>query len=70
MEYILTKDEYKNLVPKNKVDELEKKIDELNNLVLKYSKHPCIHKHGGYGFGYCDDCPITFSCKEDKDYSK
>lgn len=70
MQYILTKEEYENLVPKKKADRLEETIDKLNDLVLEYSKYPCIHKHGGCGLGYCDDCPITFSCKEDKYYSK
>lgn len=68
MQYILSEDEYKSLVKKSKVDELEKKVNDLNNLVLEISKFPCIHAYGG--LGYCDDCPITFSCRRDKNYSK
>ena len=69
MQYILTEEEYKNLVPGNKVAELEGIIDELNGLVLKYSKYHCIYERGG-GFGCCDNCPITFSCTKYKRYTK
>ena len=49
MQYILSEDEYKSLVKKSKVDELEKKVNDLNKLVLEISKFPCIHAYGGLG---------------------
>lgn len=69
MQYILSENEYKSLVEKSKVEELEKKVNDLNKLVLKISKFPCIHEDGG-GYGYCDYCPITSTCKLIKCYSK
>lgn len=68
MQYILTEEEYKNLVPKNKVKELEEKVEKLNNMVLEYAEYTCSYSMDF--FGYCDKCPITFSCKKTKRYSK
>lgn len=68
MQYILTEEEYNNLVSKSKVEELESKIERLNQRVLEYSKYTCRHKV--HGFGYCDKCPIQFSCNKPKSYSK
>lgn len=68
MQYILTEEEYNNLVPKSKVEELKSKIEKLNQKVLEYSKYTCRHKVNV--FAYCDDCPIQFSCNKPKSYSK
>lgn len=68
MQYILSEDEYKSLVKKSIVEELEKEVNDLNKLVLKISKFPCIHEDGGYGC--CNMCPITSTCKLIKHYSK
>ena len=68
MQYILTEEEYKCLVPKSKVEELESKVDKLNQMILEYSEYTC--RHEMQGFGYCDKCPIEFSCNKPKSYSK
>lgn len=39
MQYILTEEEYRNLVSKSKVDELENKVEKLNQMVLEYSEY-------------------------------
>lgn len=69
MQYILSEKEYKSLVEKSKVEELEKEVNDLNKLVLEISKFPCIHEDGG-GYGCCNMCPITSTCKLIKHYSK
>lgn len=68
MQYILTEEEYKNLVQKQEVEELGKKVEKLNQMVLEYSEYTC--RHDMRGFGYCDKCPIQFSCNKSKRYSK
>ena len=68
MQYILTEEEYNNLVSKSKVEELKSKIERLNQKVLEYSKYTC--RHEVRVFGYCDDCPIQISCNKPKNYSK
>lgn len=68
MQYILTEKEYKSLVPKQKLIESENKVEKLNQMVLEYSEYTCCYDMGG--FGYCDICPIQFSCSKPKNYSK
>lgn len=73
MEYILTEEEYKNLVPKWKYDEKIKVIEELQLLVMKATGHTCIYdSKGNYMFSYCDNCPLAekFDCGKQKDFSK
>ena len=68
MQYILTEEEYRNLVSKSEVDELENKVEKLNQMVLEYSEYSC--RHNMDGFRYCDKCPIEFSCNKPKRFSK
>ena len=73
MQYILTEEEYKNLVPKWKYDEKIKVIEELQLLVMKATGHTCIYdSKGNYMFSYCDNCPLAekFDCGKQKDFSK
>ena len=44
MQYILTEEEYKNLVPKSKYVENINVIEELQQLVMKISGHICIYQ--------------------------
>lgn len=71
MQYILTEEEYKNLVLKEKYDDALDKIERLNKKVLESLRDgKCMKKHGGY----CDFCPIsnfgTGTCTDFKEYSK
>lgn len=75
MQYILSEEEYKGLVPKSRYnnlrDDMMDKIEKLNNKVLELSCNgKCIKEQGGY----CDDCPIsglgTGTCTSIKEYSK
>lgn len=68
MQYILTEEEYKNLAPKTKIQDLKDKIEKLNQMVLEYSEYTCSYDMDL--FGYCDNCPIQFSCNKPKNYSK
>lgn len=72
MQYLLTDDEYRELVPKFRYKESLIKIDVLNEKLLEAKGYSC---HQNQGFGYCDNCPIgafgTISCtKPYKRYSK
>lgn len=78
MQYILTQEEYKNLVPKYKYDSKCEKVEKLNNLVLKVANFKCIHdrtredeEEYGCDF-YCDDCPLVAvgTCSRNKDFSQ
>ena len=55
MQYILTEEEYKELVPKEKLYDLLDEIQKLNEHVLELSNRICEYKDG---CGYCDGCPI------------
>lgn len=78
MQYILTQEEYNNLVPKNIYDNKCKEIEKLNRLVLKATKFKCIYdrtkeenEKNGYCF-YCDDCPLVAAgtCRRNKEFSQ
>lgn len=69
MQYILTQEEYNNLVPKEKYYAEMDKVAELNKKVLELSKFICVKETQGC-FGYCDFCPITKTCTKVKQYSK
>lgn len=72
MQYILSEEEYKNLVPLYKYEEEREKVEKLNNKILELtSKGKCRKENGGY----CDFCPIagfkgTGTCTKPKSYSK
>ena len=71
MQYILTEEEYKNLVPKSKYEERNKQLVELQQLVMKISGHICIYDNKGGIFSYCDNCPLAgFDCGKRKEFSK
>lgn len=75
MQYILTEQEYRDLIPISKVIKLKEEVQLLNDKVMELSKHPC-----GSGADYrsvtfyCDDCPIgglgTGTCTKSQQYSK
>ena len=73
MQYILTEEEYKNIVPKSKYEEKIKEIEELQQLLMKATGHTCIHfnMRGGEISSYCDNCPLAhFNCGKRKEFSQ
>ena len=72
MQYLLTEEEYKNLVPKSKYEERFRQILELQQLVMKATGHVCRYdSQGAYEYFYCDKCPIAdFDCGHRKEFSK
>lgn len=72
MQYILTEEEYKNLVPVSELYMAKEKIEKLNKEVLNlFNGGMCLKEYGGY----CDRCPIgefmgIGTCNEPKSYSK
>lgn len=73
MQYILTEEEFKNLVPKFRYEEKIKEIKELQQLIMKTAGHTCIYFNmtGGIAFTYCDNCPLAqFDCGYTKYFSK
>ena len=73
MQYILTREELDNLIPKSKYEEKQNEVKSLQQLVLKASNYKCIYdrtKEDGYN-PYCDSCPIVdFDCGKIKDFSQ
>lgn len=78
MQYILTEEEYKNLVPKSDYDKKCHEVNVLNILVLKKANFKCIYDRTkeddqiyGY-FAYCDDCPLVRAgtCTRTKEFSQ
>ena len=85
MQYILTEEVYKNLVPKSDYDKKCHDVQTLNKLVLKKANFKCIHDrtgeelliYGYLGYGpalcrYCDDCPLVKAgtCTRAKKFSQ
>ena len=72
MQYILTEEEYKNLVKVQEYWGALEMIEKLNEEVLKLKGVSCMR--GERPFGYCDDCPIggfgLNTCTKTKRYSK
>lgn len=75
MQYILTEQEYRALAPISEVNKLKRKVELLNDKVMKLSERPC-----GSGADcrsitfYCDYCPIgrlgLDTCTKNQQYSK
>jgi hypothetical protein len=72
MQYILTEEEYKNLVPKSKYEEKCKENKELQQLLMKAAVYICIYDPQDKSVGfYCDNCPLAhFDCGKRKEFSK
>lgn len=72
MQYILTEEEYKNLVPKSKYEERNNQLVELQQLVMKATGYICIYdEQDNYEEFYCDKCPlVNFDCGKRKEFSK
>lgn len=72
MQYILTKEEYNDLVPKSKYEEKLKEIEELQQMVMKATGHICIYdEQDKREEFYCDKCPLAdFDCGKRKEFSK
>lgn len=77
MQYILTKQELDDLVPRRKYEEKCNEAKELQRLLMKATKHKCIYdrtkedeEEDGYDL-YCDSCPLqNFDCGRRKDFSQ
>lgn len=69
MQYILTKKEYNDLVPRSKYDEERNKVEKLNVRVLELSGFDCIKERPQLCV-YCDSCPVVDTCTEPKEFSK
>lgn len=69
MQYLLTKEEYNNLVPRSKYNEERDKVEKLNRQVLELSEFTCI-KERRFPWSYCDSCPIVDTCTQSKEFSK
>lgn len=72
MQYILTHEEYKNLISKSKYEEKLKEIEELQRLVMKATGYICIYdEQDDYEEFYCDNCPLAhFDCGKRREFSK
>ena len=68
MQYILTKEEYNDLVPRSKYNEEKDKVEKLNTRILELSKFVCIKEEPQLCV-YCDNCPIVDTCTQSKNFS-
>lgn len=53
MQYLLTKEEYLNLVPKKEIETRDAALAAALKIILKTLRPPCTKN-----FGYCTQCPI------------
>jgi len=56
MQYLLTQEEYNNLVPKSQYEQYLKYLNIVSKELLKNEKFTC--RSEGYK-DYCDDCPLV-----------
>ena len=69
MQYILTKEEFNDLVPRSMYVKRCDEIKELQKLVMKASGHTCIYDEQEEF--YCDKCPLAnFDCGRRKEFSQ
>jgi hypothetical protein len=71
MQYLLTEDEYKNLVEQPKAEEMNKAVNVLTRLrdaLLLATNTRCVYVHMGPGrrIPHCDDCPIGMMIVESR----
>ena len=84
MQYILSEEEFKNLIEKEKYELLKQGRDFLGNELLKIMDRACIYDKSIKKFMYCDECPLSAMyyypdyqnpiyrslCSKPKEYSK
>lgn len=72
MQYILTKEEFDDLVPRSIYVKRCDEIKELQQLVMKATGYICRYdSQGDYVYFYCDNCPLAhFDCGKRKEFSK
>lgn len=74
MQYILTEEEYRNLVPKHRYDDKCFEVKELQKLVMKSTGYICRYddEEDDWENSYCDRCPLAdrFDCGKRKEFSQ
>ena len=72
MQYILTKEEYDDLVPRSIYVKRCDEIKELQQMVMNATGYICRYdKQDDYEYFYCDNCPLArFNCDKRKEFSK
>ena len=62
MQYILTEQEYRNLVSKSRYESKCEEAEKLSELVLKFANYICIHDRTWEEMEdeefFCDNCPL------------
>lgn len=72
MQYLLTKEEYNDLVPRSIYVAKLKEIEELQRLLMIAKGFTCRYDTPyNYAGFYCDNCPLAeFDCGKRKEFSK
>lgn len=72
MQYILTNEEFNDLVPRSTYTKRCDEIKELQKLVMTITGYTCRHdSQYSYECFYCDKCPLAdFDCGKRKEFSK
>lgn len=60
MEYLLTKQEFENLVPKEEIERRDRALNTAREKLLEIARFDCVHDRDGKNhLGYCDMCPCS-----------
>lgn len=54
MQYILSKEEYENLMPIESFERYETALEAARRIIINQSEYPC-------GETYCDKCPLVWN---------
>lgn len=65
MEYILSREELDNLVPKKEKTDRDDALELAKKRILEVSQFRCIHDSRT---GYCDSCPCLMKDEEAREY--
>lgn len=75
MQFLLTQEEFSNLVKREEVEKRDYALDKMRVLLLSAKGFVCIHdkKRMDGHRGYCDECPVADireACSKPKNWSK
>lgn len=65
MQYLLSKDELDNLVPKKEVEDRVEALELARKRILEVSQFRCMYD---VRTGYCDSCPCLMKDEEAREY--
>jgi len=64
MKYLLTVEEYENLVPKQELKKHKEALEWARNEILRRANFECVYGEQR-GWSYCDQCPVSSTGEDD-----